>query len=131
MVAAFGSNQCSEWARIFKWSCLSAPRSLGATYDAKRFLVVWPAKAQFLVSSSFIKRTCRPRRSAGKKCAIGGSEHLRKNMRADWLTAERCPRQQAVTGGTFDDPNWFKFGKHIWTQSKLHWVEIPSGVKHS
>src|SRR5262249_48482161 len=42
----------------------------------------------------------------------------------------RRPRQQAVTGGTFDDPNWFKFGKHIWTQSKLHWVEIPPDVSN-
>jgi hypothetical protein len=47
------------------------------------------------------------------------------------LTAERRPGQRAVTGGTFDDPNWFRIGRHIWTRSKLHWVEIPEGVECS
>ena len=42
------------------------------------------------------------------------------------LTAERRPGQRAVTGGTFDDPNWFKLGRHIWTKSKVHWMEIPA-----
>ena len=42
------------------------------------------------------------------------------------LTAERRPGQHAVTGGTFDDPNWFKIGRHIWTKSKASWVEIPA-----
>ena len=41
------------------------------------------------------------------------------------LTAERRPGQHAVMGGTFDDPNWFKIGRHIWTNSKAQWVEIP------
>ena len=44
------------------------------------------------------------------------------------LTAERRPDQHAVTGGTFDDPNWFKIGRHIWTKSRTHWMELPEGV---
>jgi hypothetical protein len=47
------------------------------------------------------------------------------------LTAEQRPGQRAVTGGTFDDPNWFRVGRHIWTRSKLRWVEIPEGVERS
>jgi len=50
---------------------------------------------------------------------INGPAHLRKLMRADWLTAERRPGQRAVTGEAYDDPNWFKVGNHIWTRSSF------------
>jgi len=31
-------------------------------------------------------------------------------------------------GGTFDDRNWFTINRHIWTKSKMHWVDIPAGA---
>jgi len=83
------------------------------------------------VSFTYKELTESLRRKSRRLCAINGPEHLRKLMRADWLTAERRPGQRAVTGEAFHDPNWFKVGSHIWTRSKLHWVEIPSGVEHS
>jgi hypothetical protein len=47
------------------------------------------------------------------------------------MTAERRPGQQAISGGTFDDPDWFVIDRHIWTKSKVHWVEIPAGAEHT
>ena len=47
------------------------------------------------------------------------------------LKAERRPSQHAVSGGTFDNPNWFTIGRHIWTKSKADWVEIPANVERS
>jgi len=46
------------------------------------------------------------------------------------MTAERRPGQQVLMGGTFDDPNWFMINRHVWTRSKVHWVDIPTGVPH-
>ena len=43
-------------------------------------------------------------------------------------TAELRPGIQTVTGGTFDDPDWFSIDRHIWVQSKRPWVTIPLGV---
>lgn len=43
-------------------------------------------------------------------------------------TAELRPGVRTITGGTFDDPDWFRIDRHIWAQSKLPWVTIPSGV---
>lgn len=34
----------------------------------------------------------------------------------------------AVKAGTTDDPGGFAPGLHVWTQSKLPWVEIPAGL---
>jgi hypothetical protein len=42
------------------------------------------------------------------------------------MTAERRPAQQALMGGTFDDRGWFAISRHIWTKSKMHWVDIPA-----
>jgi hypothetical protein len=43
-------------------------------------------------------------------------------------TAELQPGVRTVTGGTFDDPDWFRIDRHIWVQSKRPWVSIPAGV---
>jgi hypothetical protein len=40
-------------------------------------------------------------------------------------TAERRPGMRGMSGGTFDDPNWVKTRKHIWTRSVQHWLVIP------
>lgn len=34
----------------------------------------------------------------------------------------------SIAAGTFDDANWYAIDRHIWVQSKLPWVSIPSGV---
>ena len=44
-------------------------------------------------------------------------------------TAELRPGKRAVTGGTFDDPGWFKINQHIWVGSKRPWVSIPADFK--
>ncbi|HUU74322.1 MAG TPA: GFA family protein [Burkholderiales bacterium] len=44
-------------------------------------------------------------------------------------TAELRPGMRAIAAGTFDDPNWFRIDRHIWTQSKLPWVVVPEGVE--
>ena len=43
-------------------------------------------------------------------------------------TAELRPGWRAIAAGTFDDPDWFKIERHIWTRSARPWVSIPSGV---
>ena len=42
--------------------------------------------------------------------------------------AEVRPGMRTIAAGTFDDPSWFNIDRHIWAQSKLHWVAIPEGV---
>ncbi len=44
-------------------------------------------------------------------------------------TAEIRPGMTTIAAGTFDDPDWFVIDRHIWVQSKLHWVSIPAGVQ--
>ncbi len=44
-------------------------------------------------------------------------------------TSEFRPGMKSVAAGTLDEQNWFKIGRHIWTQSKLPWVTIPEGVE--
>jgi hypothetical protein len=44
-------------------------------------------------------------------------------------TLERFPDGRAIFGGTFDDPNWFKIDRHIWTRSAQHWVVLPQNVE--
>ena len=36
------------------------------------------------------------------------------------LTLEKFPDVRIITGGTFDDPNWFKIDRHVWTRSVRH-----------
>jgi hypothetical protein len=78
-----------------------------------------------------------------------GASHSTYEHRSDetgrWLRLEFCPRcgttvgmtgekrpgQRALMGGTFDDPNWFTIGRHIWTRSKVQWLAIPAGVANS
>jgi hypothetical protein len=38
------------------------------------------------------------------------------------------PKLVAVKAGTLDDPSRFAPAMHLWTRSKLPWVEIPEGV---
>ena len=42
--------------------------------------------------------------------------------------AEARPGFIGIAAGTFDEPDWFKIERHIWTRSKLPWVAIPEGV---
>jgi hypothetical protein len=44
------------------------------------------------------------------------------------LTVQRAPRVHFISGGTFDDPNWFKPDRHIFTRSAQRWVMIPPDV---
>lgn len=44
------------------------------------------------------------------------------------LTLEKFPGVRIITGGTFDDPNWFKIDRHVWTRSAQHWVVLPQDV---
>jgi hypothetical protein len=44
-------------------------------------------------------------------------------------TAEFRPAARTVTGGTFDDPDWFTVNRHIWVKSKRPWATIPPGVE--
>lgn len=41
------------------------------------------------------------------------------------VTLERNTSLRVVSGGTFDDPNWFKIDRHIWTRSAQHWMAYP------
>jgi hypothetical protein len=68
-------------------------------------------------------------------------EH-RSEEHGRWLRIDFCPRcgtsigvtaqrrlgQQGLNGGTFDDRTWFTISRHIWTTSKVPWVEIPADV---
>jgi hypothetical protein len=44
-------------------------------------------------------------------------------------TAEARPGFRGIAAGTFDDPDWFKIERHIWTRSARPWVAIPAGVQ--
>jgi hypothetical protein len=43
-------------------------------------------------------------------------------------TAEAVPGMRGISGGTFDDPNWFAVTVHTWTRSALQWMVYPPGV---
>ena len=45
------------------------------------------------------------------------------------LTLERFPTIQILYGGTFDDPAWLVPSAHIFTASKVSWLDLPSGVR--
>jgi len=44
------------------------------------------------------------------------------------LLFERFPGYQGICGGTFDDPQWFKPDRHIFTETALPWMIFPAGV---
>ena len=44
------------------------------------------------------------------------------------VTLEKFPGVRIITGGTFDDPNWVKIDRHVWTRSAQHWVVFPQNV---
>ncbi len=44
------------------------------------------------------------------------------------VTLERNPGVRVVSGGTFDDPRWFKVERHIWTHSAHDWIVFPPDV---
>lgn len=44
-------------------------------------------------------------------------------------TGERRPGMRSMAGGTFDDRNWFRIARHIWTRSAQPWVSIPVEVE--
>jgi hypothetical protein len=41
---------------------------------------------------------------------------------------ERFPDGRVIFGGTFDDPNWFKIERHIWTRSAQHWMVFQENI---
>jgi hypothetical protein len=41
---------------------------------------------------------------------------------------ERFPNGRVIFGGTFDDPNWFKIERHIWTRSAQRWMVFPKNI---
>ena len=43
-------------------------------------------------------------------------------------TVELRPGFRGVAGGTFDDPDWFRIDRHIWTRSARPWVTFPPDV---
>jgi hypothetical protein len=43
-------------------------------------------------------------------------------------TAELRPGMRAIAGSSFDEPDWFRIERHIWTRSKRPWVQIPPDV---
>ena len=44
------------------------------------------------------------------------------------IKTERFPGEPIITVGTFDDPNWVKIDRHIWTRSAQHWEVLPQNV---
>jgi hypothetical protein len=44
------------------------------------------------------------------------------------LLFERFPSMQGICGGTFDEPNWFKPDRHIFTRSAVAWMVFPPDV---
>lgn len=44
------------------------------------------------------------------------------------LSFDRFPQVQAISRGTFDDPNWVTVGAHIYVGSAQSGVVLPSGV---
>jgi hypothetical protein len=44
------------------------------------------------------------------------------------LTLEKFPGTRIITGGTFDDPNWIKIDRQVWTRSAQHWMVFPQTV---
>ncbi len=45
------------------------------------------------------------------------------------LTSEKSPGRRTVSGGTFDDPNWLRIERHVWTRSAVPWMVYPPGVE--
>ena len=44
------------------------------------------------------------------------------------LNFERFPTFQSICGSTFDDPNWYKIERHIFTGTALHWMTYSPDV---
>ncbi len=44
------------------------------------------------------------------------------------MAFEWVPSLFVVFGGTFDDPNWFRIDRHIFTRSAVKWMAYPPGV---
>jgi hypothetical protein len=44
-------------------------------------------------------------------------------------TVEARPGMRGIAGGTFDEPDWFRIGRHIWLRSKRPWVAVPPDVE--
>jgi hypothetical protein len=43
-------------------------------------------------------------------------------------TSEFQSGRRAISGGTFDDPNWIRIDRHVWTRSAHRWMVYPSDV---
>jgi len=42
---------------------------------------------------------------------------------------EAFPGMRALAGGSFDDPDWLRLERHVWTRSKQKWVVCPQGAQ--
>jgi hypothetical protein len=79
--------------------------------------------------------------------AFSGSPRVTYEHRSDesgrWLRMEFCPRcgttvgwtverrpgVRGIAGGSFDDPDWVRITRHIWTRSAQHWIVMPADVE--
>jgi hypothetical protein len=44
-------------------------------------------------------------------------------------TLELFPGFRAIAGGSFDDPDWIRIERHVWTRSKHKWFVCPPDVE--
>ena len=44
-------------------------------------------------------------------------------------TLELYPGLRALAGGSFDDPDWLRIERHVWTRSMHKWLVCPPGVE--
>lgn len=45
------------------------------------------------------------------------------------ITLERNSGVSVISGGSFDDPGWFKLTRHMWTRSAHDWIAFPQDVE--
>ena len=92
--------------------------------------------AAFLVEPVFLKTNVEVERGAlqtyehrspdhGRTLTVGFCPRCGTHLS---LRFERFPTMQGVCGGTFDDPDWFKPDRHIFTRSAVDWMTFPAGV---
>ncbi len=91
----------------------------------------------FAVLAVFPERSVEVARGELVEC-----EH-RSDVSGRWLKMRFCPKCgttvlhtsefragfQVVAVPTLDEQDWIAVDRHIWTRSKMPWVEIPRGVE--
>jgi hypothetical protein len=56
---------------------------------------------------------------------VPGALWTRIPLSPSFALAEWLPGARAISGGSFDDPNWFELRRHIWLRSAQEWVVLP------